>query len=278
MEAGVRRRRPVEGYFLALSMWAFAIVAIAVGVQRWLPPLASEHGAGIDRMLNYLLVTVGAFFVTGHVVLGYFVWRFGGQERISHRMASARTERRWSLVVVIAMALVAEGGVMVLGLPVWGKLYGAAPAEAITVDLTGEQFAWNVRYPGKDGTFGRTDPKLIYDDNPLGLDSSDPASKDDIVRLSRAFVPVNRPVRIRLRSKDTLHNLFLPNLRVKQDAVPGMTVDFWLLPTQQGEFEIACAELCGFGHFQMRGIFKVVTQQEFDKWLSEESTFAQSGQ
>jgi cytochrome c oxidase subunit 2 len=258
-------------------MWGFAIVAIAVAVRGWLPPLASEHGAGIDRMLNYTLVTTGAFFVVGHIVLGYFLWRFGGRDRVSHRLASAKNERRWALVVVIAMALVAEGGVMILGLPVWGKLYAAAPPpEAITVEITGEQFAWNVRYPGKDGKFGRTDPKLIIDENPLGIDKSDPSSADDIF-VRRVVVPVNRPVRIRLRSKDTLHSFFLPNLRIKQDAVPGMTMDFWFLPTRQGDFEIACSQLCGFGHFGMRGIFQVVTQQEFDKWLGEQSIFAQSG-
>ena len=278
MDAGVSKRRPVEGYLLALSMWAFAIVAIVVGARHWLPPLASEHGAGIDRMLNYTLATTGAFFVVGHIVLGYFVWRFGGQKRVSHRLASARTERRWTLVVVIVMAFVAEGGVMVLGLPVWGKLYGATPPDAVMVELTGEQFAWNVRYPGKDGKFGRTNPKLIIDENPLGIDKNDPAAADDSFGLGRMVVPVNRPVHIRLRSKDTLHSFFLPNLRLKQDAVPGMTLDFWLRPTKLGEFEIACSQLCGFGHFGMRGLFQVVTQQEFDKWLSEQPTFAQNGQ
>ncbi len=277
MAVGVSKR-PLEGYFLAVAAWLFAGVAIFVAARGWLPPLASEHGAGIDRMLNYTLVTTGAFFVVGHIVLGYFLWRFGGRDRVSHRLASARTERRWTLVVVIAMALVGEGGVMVLGLPVWGKLYAAAPPpEAIIVEITGEQFAWNVRYPGKDGKFGRTDPKLIFDENPLGIDKSDPSSADDIFGLGRVVVPVNRPVRIRLRSKDTLHSFFLPNLRIKQDAVPGMTMDFWFVPTKQGEFEIACSQLCGFGHFGMRGIFQVVTQQEFDKWMGEQSTFAQSG-
>ena len=149
MAVGVSKR-PLEGYFLAVAAWLFAGVAIFVAARGWLPPLASEHGAGIDRMLNYTLVTTGAFFVVGHIVLGYFLWRFGGRDRVSHRLASARTERRWTLVVVIAMALVGEGGVMVLGLPVWGKLYAAAPPpEAIIVEITGEQFAWNVRYPAR---------------------------------------------------------------------------------------------------------------------------------
>lgn len=267
------RKRSVEGFFLALVFWLISVIAVVFAAKGWLPPLASEHGAGVDRMITYLIITVGTLIVAGHIVLGYIVFRFGRQERVTFRLASAKTEHRISLVLVALMALVAEGGVLVLGLPVWAKIYAAAaPAEAIAVEVTGEQFAWDMRYPGKDGKFGRTDPKLITDENVLGLDKDDPAAKDDIV-LRRIVVPVNRPVRIRLRSKDTLHSFFLPNLRVKQDAVPGMTMEFWFVPTVTGEYEIACAELCGFGHFQMRGLFIVATEAEFEKWLSEQPAF-----
>ncbi len=276
MEANVRAssRRSVEGLVLALVFLLVPVLGVALAARRWLPPLASEHGAGIDRMINYLLITVGVLFVVGHLTLGYFVWRFGRQGRVTFRLASSKAERRWSLIPVVLMALIAEGGVLVLGLPVWGKFYASkAPPEAVVVEVTAEQFAWNIRYPGKDGTFGRTEPKLITDENPVGLDKSDPAARDDILLLSKIVVPVNRPVRIRLRSKDTLHSFFLPNFRVKQDSVPGMTIEFWFVPTAKGDYEIACAELCGFGHFQMRGLFNVMTQEEFEKWLSEQSTY-----
>jgi cytochrome c oxidase subunit 2 len=221
-------------------------------------------------MINYLVITVGALFVVGHVILGYFIWRFGRQERVTFRLASAKAERQWSLIPVVLMALIAEGGVLVLGLPVWGKFYGRpAPPEAMAVEVTGEQFAWNVRYPGRDGLFGRTDPKLITDENPLGLDNHDPAAKDDIVQLGVLHVPVNKPVRLRLRAKDTLHSFFLPHFRVKQDAVPGMTIEIWFVPTQIGEYEIACAELCGFFHYSMRGLLRVLPPEKFEQWLRE---------
>ncbi len=263
-----------ERLLLAFVIWLMPVVAVALGAKRWLPPLASEHGAGIDRMLHYLLLTVGGLFVVGHLILGYFIWRFGREGRVTYRLATPKVERRWSLVPVVLMTLIAEGGVFALGLPVWAKFYGsAAPGDAITAEITAEQFAWNVRYPGADGKFGRTDPRLISLNNSLGLDKNDPAARDDIVLLNDLRLPVNRPARIRLRSKDTLHSFFLPHLRVKQDAVPGMTIEIWFVPTAVGTYEIACAELCGFGHFTMRGLLQVMRPEEFEKWRKEEPTF-----
>jgi cytochrome c oxidase subunit 2 len=168
------------------------------------------------------------------------------------------------------MTLLAEGGVLVLGIPVFGQLYTEKPPEdSVVVEVTGEQFTWNVRYPGPDGEFGRIDPALITAENSLGIDGSDPTAADDIHELALMYVPVNHPVRIRLRSKDVLHSFYLPYHRIKQDAVPGMTVELWFVPTREGEFDIACAELCGFGHYQMRGFLHVVSEQEFERWLEE---------
>ncbi|MFQ5694968.1 MAG: cytochrome c oxidase subunit II [Terriglobia bacterium] len=259
---------------MALVVWLLPVVIVAVGARGWLPPLASEHGAGIDTMINYLLITVGALLVLGHIVLGWFLWRFSGAQQVTFRLPSARSERRWSLIPVILMMVIGEGGVLVLSLPVWAKFYAAAPpADAVPVEVTAEQFAWNVRYPGADGLFGRTDPRLITLDNAIGLDERDPAARDDIVILNEIYLPVDRPARIRLRSKDTLHSFFLPHHRVKQDAVPGMTIEIWFVPTETGTFEIACAELCGFGHFQMRGLVKVLPPEEFERQLQDEPPF-----
>lgn len=263
-----------EGRFLATFFWLLPAVAIVLGLRRWLPPLASEHGAGIDRMIIYLLVTVGGLFLLGNFILGYFIWRFSRAGRVTFRLASPQTERRWSLIPVVLMTLIGEGGVFMLALPVWAKFYGSAPpANAITVEVTGEQFAWNIRYPGQDGVFGRTTPQLISLDNPLGLDAKDATARDDVVLSGVLALPVNRPVRIVLRSKDTIHGFFLPAQRVKQDAVPGMTIGIWFVPTKVGTYEIACAQLCGFGHFQMRGVLRVMPEQEFDRWLKEQPPF-----
>lgn len=274
-EGSERLKRTLEGFFFAFILMTIALAGIGLGVRRWLPPLASEHGAGIDRMIRYLLLTVGTLFVIGHVALGYFIWRFSRQERVTYRLASPRVEKLWSLIPGIVMALVAEGGVLVIGLPIWQQYYlRPAPPDAVLVEVTAEQFAWNIRYPGRDGRLGRTDPHLIRYDNPLGIDARDPASQDDVVQLGVMPVPLGRPVHVRLRSKDTLHSFFLPHFRVKQDAVPGMTIDIWFTPTQTGEFEIVCAELCGFGHFQMRGVLRVLPSEDFERWLAEQPTFS----
>lgn len=265
--------RIVGRAFLVLLFLMVPIAAVVLAAHRWMPTLASEHGAGIDTMIKYLVITIGALLIVGHLVLAYFIWRFSGKDRVTFRMANAKTEWKWALIPVIAMTLIAEGGVLMLGMPVWREFYAAkAPADAITVEVTAEQFAWNVRYPGRDGVFGRSDFNLFSKENPLGLDENDPTAKDDIFLGPELRLPVNKPVRIILRSKDVLHSFFLPHQRVKQDAVPGMAIELWFIPTQIGEFEIACAELCGLGHYKMRGILTVLSQQDFEKWLNEEST------
>jgi cytochrome c oxidase subunit 2 len=262
-----------ERWLLPLIIWLLPVVTLGLGMKTWLPPLASDHGAGIDRMLRYLLLSVGALYVIGNGVLGYFVWRFCRQGKVTLRMASRKSERRWSIIAIGVMLVVAEGGVFVLGLPVWGKYFGEPPANVLTVEVTAEQFAWNVRYPGVDGKFGRTAFNLISLDNPIGLDRSDESSKDDIVLLNDIHLPVNQPARIRLHAKDVIHSFYVPDFRVRQDAVPGMTIDLWFMPTKTGSFELACSQLCGFGHYTMRGLVTVVSDAEFKAWLTEQASY-----
>jgi cytochrome c oxidase subunit 2 len=261
--------RKLEGSLVSVLFAGTAFVAAWWGAHTWLPPLASRHGAGIDAMLNYLLITVGALFVAGYVALAYFIWRGTRRDAIGPRFVSRKTERLLSVALGVGMALIAEGGVLAIGMPVWSEYFDAvAPADATQIEVTGQQFAWNVRYPGPDGVFGRTDPGLVDDiSNPLGLVPSDPAGKDDVVGLNDITVPFGHAVHLRLRSKDVIHSFFLPNFRVKQDAVPGMTPEVIFFPTRLGHFELACAELCGLAHYRMRGMFNVVSQEEFDEWL-----------
>jgi cytochrome c oxidase subunit 2 len=262
--------KPSLGIALAVTVWFLGIGVFVLGARRYLPEVASEHGKGIDVMLIYLLVTTGVLIVIGHLVLGYFVFRFSRVAHVSPTLPGASAQKFWSVAPAVLMTLVAEGGVLVLGIPVFGQLYTQEPpADAVLVEVTGEQFTWNVRYPGADGRFGRTDPALITAENSLGVDLSDPAAADDIHDLALIYTPVNRAVKVRLRSKDVLHSFFLPHHRIKQDAVPGMTIELWFVPTREGEFEIACAELCGFGHYQMRAFLRVVSDQEFERFLAE---------
>jgi cytochrome c oxidase subunit II len=261
--------KALEGWLVSLLFAGTAVAGVVYGSGIHMPELASRHGAGIDAMLEYLLVTVGALFLIGYLALAYFIWRGVRRAAIGPRSATRRTEVLLSSTLGLAMAVIAEGGVLAIGMPAWQEYFGAtAPADALTIDVTAQQFMWNVRYPGPDGRFGRTDPRLVDDTtNPLGLAQDDPASHDDVVTLNDIAVVVNRPVRIQLRSKDVIHSFFLPNFRVKQDAVPGMTPEVVFVPTRTGEFEIACAELCGLAHYRMRGFFHVLTADQFEDWL-----------
>jgi cytochrome c oxidase subunit II len=256
----------------ALVVWTIGLAVVAAALSRqWLPALASQHGAGVDRMLRYTMLTTGLFIVLGHLVLGCLLWRFGGRDLAASAQNATDTGRRWPLAIAAVVALIAEGGVFALGLPVWNQsLAATAPANSLAIEVTAEQFGWNVRYPGPDGIFGRTDPKLITLDNPLGMDPTDPHGKDDLIGLNVLHAVVNRPVKIRLRSKDVIHGFFLPNLRVKQDAVPGMTIEFWFTPDRTGRFEVACTQLCGFGHYEMKAVLIVQSAEEFAAWVREQ--------
>jgi cytochrome c oxidase subunit 2 len=154
--------------------------------------------------------------------------------------------------------------------------------EALVVQVTAEQFAWNIHYPGPDRVFGRTDIKLLdLQSNPLGLDRSDPAAKDDVTTLNQLYLPANQPIIVRLRSKDVIHSFGVPEFRVKQDAIPGLTIPIWFVPTvttaemrtrtgnPEFQYEIACAQLCGLGHYRMRGFVTVQSTEDFKKWMDQ---------
>lgn len=261
------RARALEAALVALLFGALGAGFLWYGARAWAPALASRHGAGIDTMMSFLLATTGAMFVVGHGVLAALVWTAARRDRVTLRMAGARTERGLALGLGLLMTFLAEGGVIAIGLPVFQEYFGEVPQDAVTVAVTGQQFAWNAHYPGTDATFGRTDVGLITPNNPIGLDDNDPAAGDDTISINRITVPVGRPVHVILRSRDVIHSFFLPHFRVKQDAVPGMTIDVWFVPTREGEFEIPCTELCGLGHYRMKGFLNVVTEAEFAAFL-----------
>jgi cytochrome c oxidase subunit 2 len=265
--------RRLEGFLVALLFLVIGIGGIAYGTRDWAPPLASRHGAGIDAMLRYLLITTGLLFLAGHLVLAALIWRACGRRTVDRRLASRRTEVSFGVVLGVVMAAIAEGGVLAIGIPVWNEYFAAEPpADAVLIEVTGKQFEWTVRYPGPDGRFGRTSPTLIDDvTNPLGLDRSDGAAVDDVVTTNELYGPVNRPIRLRLRSRDVIHSFFLPHFRVKQDVVPGMTPEVVFVPTREGRYEAACTELCGLGHYRMQATFTVVSESDYERWLREQT-------
>jgi len=236
-----------------------------------LPVQASQHAAEIDTMLvlvHWLMLILfvgwGAFFL---FVLVRF--RRGANPVASYAGAKGKISKGLEVAVAVIEVVL----LVFYAIPAWAKRVQAFPSEneAVVVRVVGEQFAWNIQYPGPDGKFGRTDISKVTADNPLGLDRSDPAGKDDITTINQLYLPENRPVLIHLSSKDVIHSFGLNEMRVKQDAIPGMSMPVWFVPTRPGEYEITCSQLCGLGHFRMRGFVTVQSDADFRKWLDDQA-------
>jgi cytochrome c oxidase subunit 2 len=260
-------------------------------MTEWLglPPLAAAHGGQIDNMIGLIHIFMLILFVGWG---GFFLYTLVRFRRSRNPVADYKgvTSHR-STYLEVGVAVVEAVLLIGFAIPLWAaRVEGLPPEnEALVVQVTGEQFAWNIHYPGADRVFGRTDVKLLdLQTNPLGLDRSDPAAKDDVTTVNQLYLPVNRPIIVRLRSKDVIHSFGVPEFRVKQDAIPGLTIPIWFIPTvttadmrtqtgnAQFQYEIACAQLCGLGHARMRGFVTVQTAEEFQKWL-DEATAEQAG-
>ena len=253
------------GRVLAVLIWLITLLTVVLFVSKrwWFPENISEHGVGIDRQFTITLIVVAIAFVAAQIGLGYVVWRYRSvstdRERATYSHGSNRLEIWWTLItagVFITLAL--------MGQRVWASLhFQDAPPGSYEIHVIAQQFQWNFHYPGKDNTFGRTDPTLINDGNQnfVGLDDTDEHSKDDIIAPT-LVVPVNRPVRLLLRARDVTHSLWIPNLRFKQDAVPGLEIPMHFTATKEGFYEIACAELCGQLHYKMGAKLLVLSAAE----------------
>jgi cytochrome c oxidase subunit 2 len=218
----VRRQTPeiTALVLLFLGIGTFTVLGFA---KDWAPPVASKHGVGVDSVIQYLLIATGTVLVIGTLVFVAFLWIYGRGQATASPRTSARTERWWTLIPVISMALIAEAGVLLKGLPVWEQLYGEPPENAVVVELTAQQFEWLSRYAGPDGMFGRTEPEFIHQTtNPAGLDPDDANGADDIVVRNRMYLPVDRHVVLNMRARDVLHSFSVAAFRIKQDIVPGM--------------------------------------------------------
>jgi cytochrome c oxidase subunit 2 len=264
-----RAAHSFQGPMLAVFLVFIVLASSWLFLQRrwWLPDLASIHGADIDRVFLVTLVISGILFILLQGVLAYFTFRYGERqgERARYWIRPA-LEKRFALIAGIIIFGV-DVMVFALGESQWFKAWGPPPEGTPVVEVMGEQFAWNFRYPGPDGAFGKTDPMLISTTNPFGMDKADPSNADDIVSVNQLHLPEGKPVRLRVRSHDVIHSFFLPAQRVKQDAVPGMVIELWFVPNVAGEYEIACSQLCGLGHYRMRGLLTVEPRDAFEKWL-----------
>lgn len=257
---------------------AIAVILLLVAtvlfhfLSPWnLTPLASNWGA-IDTTIEI------SFWVTGFVYIAvnlFMVWCIIRYRYKEDRRSAYEPENKKLEVWLTVLSTIGIAALLAPGLWVW-QSYVHVPDDAHNVEVVGQQWHWMFRFPGEDEQLGTTDPRLISYDNQLGIDPDDPAAQDDlVVNTPRLYLPVDRPVRLNLRSRDVLHNFTVPNFRAKMDLLPGQVSYIWLTPTEPGEYDIMCAELCGIGHFAMRGTVRVVEEDEYRKWLSKQPTFAE---
>jgi cytochrome c oxidase subunit 2 len=243
-----------------------------------LPPLASEHGADVDRLIIYVHYLMIALFVGWLAYFAYALFRFHHSRNPKADYIGVRNHA--SNYIEVIVALVEAVLLIFVAVPLWAKNVSPAPddKDATVVQIVAQQFAWNVRYPGKDGEFGAQDMKFVTSQNAFGVDPNDPKGKDDIQVLNEVHVVVNKPVSIHLSSKDVIHSFKVIAMRVTQDAIPGMRVPIHFKPTKVGVYQINCAQLCGQGHASMAsGYLYVHTQEDFDKWIAKQTPAGAGG-
>ena len=213
--------------------------------MHWLPEAVSSYSGTVDGLFKLILIVTGVAFVLTEAALFLFAFLYRRRDgrRATYTHGNSTLEVIWTIVpavFLVFLAFASQRG--------WKAIKGSIPPTDEVVTVTGKQFEWVIRYRGADGAFD---------------------TADDVVTSNEMRLPVGKPTKIRLRSEDVIHSFFLPNFRLKQDAVPGLTVEVWVEPTRTGTYEIACAELCGFGHTTMKGTLFVLEPGEYAAWLSE---------
>jgi cytochrome c oxidase subunit 2 len=238
-----------------------------------LPIQASAHAWEIDRVIVILHYLMFALFIGWGI---FFIWVLVKFRASAHPRADyAGVTSHTSSYLEIGVALIETVLLIGFAIPAWANRVNDLPPEedSTVIHMIAKQFEWHSHYPGDDGRFGRRDISLITPTNAVGLDRSDPAGADDIVTVNQMNMPVNKPVIMYLSTMDVIHSFAIAEMRVKQDAVPGMEMPVWWEPTVEGNYEVNCSQLCGLGHYRMRGFVTVQSQSEFDAWLAEEATF-----
>ena len=256
---------------VAIALLVLGTIAFHLFSPWWLTPRASNWGS-IDDALIITLYICAIAFVALNLFLAYTLLRYRHRTGASahYEPENSKLERRLTIWTGLGIA-----GMLAPGLIAWNE-YVTVPKDAAVIEATGQQWQWGFRFPGADGVLGTAAVAHISADNPFGINPRDPYGRDDIVvETNELHMPIGKPVKMVLRSKDVLHDFYVPQFRAKMDLVPGIVTYFWLTPTRTGSFEILCAELCGVGHHMMRGTVVVEPQKKFDEWMAQQMTFGQ---
>lgn len=253
---------------VALIVIVVASLAFHIASPWWTTPLASNWQR-MDDTLSITLLITGIFFVAINLFVAYALWQYRHRDgrRAAYEPDNKKLERRLLVGTTLGiMALLAPG------LFVYAE-YIRAPDDALVVEALGKQWEWHFRFPGASGKLGLTNVNHVNASNPFGLDPDDPVGRENLLVTGDLHLPLNKPVKMLLRSQDVLHDFYVPQFRARMNIVPGMVTSFWFTPTKAGRYEIMCAQLCGVGHYNMRGYVVVEDEATFLKWLEAQPTF-----
>jgi cytochrome c oxidase subunit 2 len=284
-EEKARKQNNKINAFLLITFLIFGLIGcwwcneLYYGKTLFPQGAASDHGEKIDLMLYITIAVTGVVFVLTQVLLFWFCYKYQEKDgkKAFYFPHSNKLELIWTIVPAIFLTIL-----VTFGLYYWFKMTGEAPKDSIVVEVTGHQFAWDFRYPGKDKLLGRKNFKLTKGANNLGVDFTDPASHDDIYVGGTMHIPVNKPVKLVINAQDVIHDVGLSHFRLKMDAVPGIPTTMWFTPkyttaemkkktgNENFTYEISCDQMCGKGHFSMRGVIIVDTEEEYKLWLAQQ--------
>lgn len=269
-------------FLIGCGFWMFYYSIVEF--DNYQLPIASEHGVVTDRLFWITMAVTGFIFILTHILLFWFSYHYQYKEnkRAAFYPDNNKLEIIWTLVPAVVLTVL-----VISGWKAWSDITSPAPENAHVVELMGYQFAWDIRYPGADQQLGDYDYRLTSATNSRGIDFTDKNSFDDFPSPV-VVIPKGEPVLFNIRARDVLHSVFAPHMRLKMDAVPGMPTRFWFTPNktteemraelgdEDFEFEIACTEVCGNGHFSMRRVITVVEPEEYRKWFAEQTPFIKS--
>jgi cytochrome c oxidase subunit 2 len=282
-EEKARKQTNKINAFMLLAFLIFGMIGVYYCNQKLAGKIlgdpASDHGVLIDRMLYITLAITFVVFVITQAALFWFCFKYqeSDKRKAYYYPHNNKLEIIWTAVPAVFLTVLVGFGIFY-----WFKITGEAPKNAMQVEVTGKQFGWEFRYPGKDGILGKKYFKLTNEakQNPLGQIWEDPANHDDVYQPAEMYLVVNKPVKLVINAKDVIHDVGLVHFRMKMDAVPGTPTTMWFTPTKTTKqmkeetgnpdfvYELSCDQMCGRGHYSMRAIIHVVTQEEFDAWLA----------
>lgn len=283
-EAVEESNNRMNAFFLTLTgigCLIFCIGSVFIYQDKFLPVAASEVGRQIDAVQRLTLFFTGVVFIVTQVLLFAFAYRYQYRKnRKAYYFPENNTlELAWTVIPAVVLTVL-----VIRGLALWFNIFQPAPDDAVVIEANAQQFRWTIRYPGADNELGPRDLKFVNSTNELGIDWNDATSHDDIMPMD-IVLPVNKPVQVNIRALDVLHNFYLPHFRMKMDAVPGIPTGFWFTPdittaemrertgNPEFDYELACAELCGSAHYNMRKKVVIVTEAEYEQWLSEQTSY-----